>query len=126
VNLTNDGWFSTSDAGRRQHLQLARWRCLETGTPMLRSANTGISAVIDERGRLLAKGVDGTAQDTNIDGVLSYSLQFSTIPTFFARHGDVVRWPVLAGAVGTVTGALFLSLRHRRRDVQGVERDRME
>lgn len=115
ANITNDGWFASSDAGRMQHLQLARWRCLETGTPMARSANTGISAVIDERGRVLARGVEGHTQDTNLDGVLTYTLRLSTLPTFFARHGDLVRWPVLAVAGGTVTGALAVAFAHCRR-----------
>lgn len=50
VNLTNDGWFSTSDAGRAMHLKLARWRALENGVPIVRAANTGISTIIDARG----------------------------------------------------------------------------
>ncbi len=50
VNLTNDGWFATSDAGRAMHLKLARWRALENGVPIVRAANTGISAIIDARG----------------------------------------------------------------------------
>lgn len=53
VNVSNDAWFGDSLAPH-QHLQIARMRALETGRPMLRATNTGISAVIDERGNVVA------------------------------------------------------------------------
>ncbi|RLS46172.1 MAG: apolipoprotein N-acyltransferase [Planctomycetota bacterium] len=54
VNISNDGWFGWFDIGRAQHLQLARFRCIETRTPMVRSANTGLCAAIDSSGRIVA------------------------------------------------------------------------
>lgn len=53
VQLTNDGWFGPFKGGRATHLQIARWRCVELATPMVRAANTGISAAIDASGRML-------------------------------------------------------------------------
>lgn len=50
INLTNDGWFGSFDPARENHLQIARWRCTENRTPMLRAANTGISCAIDAGG----------------------------------------------------------------------------
>lgn len=52
VNVSNDAWFGDSLAPH-QHLQIARMRALETGRPMLRATNTGISAIIDERGNVV-------------------------------------------------------------------------
>ncbi|MFZ9880988.1 MAG: apolipoprotein N-acyltransferase [Phycisphaerales bacterium] len=63
VNISNDGWFSGSTAGRRQHLQVAQLRAAELSTPVVRAANTGISASIDATGRIngsLGAAAEGT------------------------------------------------------------------
>ena len=54
VNVSNDGWFGDSLAPH-QHLEIARVRALETGRPLLRATNTGISAIIDHHGRITAR-----------------------------------------------------------------------
>jgi apolipoprotein N-acyltransferase len=92
VIATNDAWFGTL-SGPYQHLSLARLRAAEFGLPVLRAANTGISAVIDARGRVLAQlplGVHG-----HLDAVLPAALP----PTPYARWGD---WPMLALLLGAI------------------------
>lgn len=53
ISVSNDAWFGDSFAPH-QHLGIARMRALETGRFMVRATNTGISAIIDERGRVIA------------------------------------------------------------------------
>ena len=80
LNVTNDAWFGRS-SGPYQHLAMARMRAVEEGLPLVRSANTGISAVIDPFGRVLAKLDLGDA------GALDASLpEPLERPTFYAKH----------------------------------------
>jgi apolipoprotein N-acyltransferase len=51
VNITNDGWYGRSSAPY-QHLSMAVLRAVENGVPLVRAANTGISAIIDKKGEI--------------------------------------------------------------------------
>jgi apolipoprotein N-acyltransferase len=90
VNITNDSWFGNS-AGPRQHLAAARMRCVEEGLPMVRAANTGISAVIDAHGRVVAR------LGLNQRGVLVAPIPARLGPTPFSRMGLAV--PALLAAL---------------------------
>lgn len=92
INLTNDGWFGLS-TGPYQHLQQARWRAIEQGLPLVRSANTGISAVIDPLGRIVAR------LDLGIEGVVDSSLPAAIAPTVYARSGNLPVIILLAAAL---------------------------
>jgi apolipoprotein N-acyltransferase len=107
LNLTNDGWFGHWDAGRRQHLQLARWRCLELGTPMVRAANTGISALIDPWGRVLRLGVDGSTNPSRADGVLVVDVPRPVGTTVYARVGDAAAVGIAIAAAGMLMASVI-------------------
>jgi apolipoprotein N-acyltransferase len=92
VNLTNDGWFGIS-TGPYQHLQQARLRAVEQGLPVVRAANTGISAVIDPLGRFVAR------LDLGLEGVLDSTLPSAIAPTIYARVGDIPAAIIVAGAL---------------------------
>jgi apolipoprotein N-acyltransferase len=78
VNVTNDSWFGDS-TGPYQHLHQARIRAVEEGLPVMRSANTGISAVIDPYGRILAQlGLGQT-------GVIDHGLPRAIPATFYEK-----------------------------------------
>ena len=83
VNVTNDGWFGVS-SGPYQHFQQARGRAIEEGLPLVRAANTGISAVVDPLGRIVASLPLGT------DGVIDAPLPQPIGAPLYARIGDTV------------------------------------
>ncbi len=83
VNLTNDGWFGIS-SGPYQHFASARMRAIEEGLPVVRVANTGISAVIDAYGRVLGSIPLGGR------GILDSGLPASLNSTPIARSGMLI------------------------------------
>lgn len=85
-NATNDAWFGTS-IGPEQHLASARMRAVEEGLPVVRAANTGISAIIDANGGLVAR------LGTGETGVINAPLPSARPPPLYARFGD---WTLLA------------------------------
>lgn len=104
VNITNDNWFAESNESAIHALN-ARWRCLELQRPMVRSANTGVTCVIDTEGRLTSE-LPRWKQ-----GVLHASVPL--VPgglTFYAAHGDVI--PIAAGIAGLVLAVMLLFIRH--------------
>lgn len=94
ILITNDAWFGPS-AGPKQHLAQARLRAIEQGLPMVRVANTGISAMIDARGRV-------TAQiGMNESNYLDAPLPLARAATIYSEHGD---WPILLVILSTLLG----------------------
>ena len=91
--LTNDAWFS-GPAAADQHAAAAAFRAIEEGRYLLRAANSGISEVIDPRGRVLARLPLGAR------GVLVSRIAATAGLTPYARYGDLVPWAAIA--VGTV------------------------
>jgi apolipoprotein N-acyltransferase len=82
VNVTNDGWFGIS-TGPYQHFQQARVLAIAEGLPLVRAANTGISAVVDPVGRIVGSLPLGS------EGVLDAPLPRAIEPTPYVRFGDV-------------------------------------
>jgi apolipoprotein N-acyltransferase len=83
LNVTNDGWFGVTP-GPYQHFAQARLRAIEQGMPLIRSANTGISAIVDPFGRTLASAPLG------VEAVIDGSLPVSLPPTIFSRHPHAI------------------------------------
>ncbi|MEM7709629.1 MAG: nitrilase-related carbon-nitrogen hydrolase, partial [Pseudomonadota bacterium] len=91
-NATNDAWFGTS-IGPRQHLASARMRAVEEGLPVVRAANTGISAVIDAEGRIRDR------LEMKRTGVIDAALPAPRPATLYARLGDLVLAPLVLMAL---------------------------
>jgi apolipoprotein N-acyltransferase len=107
LNLTNDGWFGIS-TGPYQHFAQARLRAVEQGLPLVRAANTGISAVVDPLGRVVASLPLGT------QGILDSALPQALPPTPYSRIGD-------GGAALLLALALLLVLARRIRQPRSLD-----
>ncbi len=92
VNITNDAWYGRTSAPY-QHLAMASFRAVENGTYLVRAANTGISAVVDARGRI----VERTPLFER--ATLVRDVPVVAADTFYARHGDVFGWACLVIAL---------------------------
>lgn len=83
LNITNDAWFGET-FGPHQHFSQARLRAIELGLPLLRSANTGISGMIDPYGRILASAPVGAER------IIDVSLPKPSTETLYSSHGWVL------------------------------------
>lgn len=83
LNVTNDGWFGQT-TGPYQHFAQARLRAIEEGLPLIRVANTGISAIVDSYGRIIE------SLPLGVEGVIDGGLPAAAPVTFFARRGSIV------------------------------------
>jgi apolipoprotein N-acyltransferase len=101
LNLTNDGWFGNS-TGPYQHFQQSRVRAIEEGLPLVRAANTGISAVVDPFGRIIQ------SLPLNVEGLVDGPLPARISRTVFVQFGDLWTALLLFGS------ALFCGIVRRR------------
>jgi apolipoprotein N-acyltransferase len=108
VNVSNIAWFGDSHA-LPQHLQISRMRTLETGRPMLRSTNTGVTAAIAADATVIAQLPAYTT------GALSVSVQGMDGSTPYARTGN---WPVAVAALLCIAVAWPLRRAGRRRQTR--------
>ncbi|MCY1126359.1 apolipoprotein N-acyltransferase [Frigidibacter sp. RF13] len=95
LQVTNDGWFGAL-AGPYQHLAQARLRAIEQGLPLLRDANTGVTAVIDAKGRVLQ------ALPLDTDGWIDTAVPPAQPVTLYARTGDIPATMLLLGCIGVM------------------------
>ena len=111
VNVTNDGWFGKS-AASEQHLANAMFRCIELRRPMIRSANTGISCIIDSTGNLHDRWAStpggkriiygDTEKNTFVTDSLPELIRIPKNPkqTLYARIGD--SFSIVLGAISLI------------------------
>ncbi len=96
--ITNDGWWGNT-SGKDQHLQYAKLRAIETRRWVARSANTGISAFINQRGDI--------TQQTKwwVPAALKADINLNEELTFYVKHGDYI---ALAGTAGSGLFVIFI------------------
>jgi apolipoprotein N-acyltransferase len=103
VNITNDAWYGRTSAPH-QHMAMAAFRAVENGKYLVRAANTGITAVVDPRGRVL----ESTALFERT--MVVRDVPFVPGLTFYARHGDVLAWSCLLLAAALTALSRFALL----------------
>ena len=108
LQITNDAWFGEW-SGPYQHLAQAQMRAIEQGVPMVRVANTGVSAMIDPYGRIMGEIPLGQA------GYVDLGLPAPLTPTIYAKYGEI---PLLF-----VVFLWFFALCAHRMDVIGLNKD---
>ena len=99
VVLTNDGWYGIS-AGPYQHLVAAQMRAVEEGISVVRSANSGISAVINPYGKITSK--IGLAERGYVDDTVKISMSHDTL---FGQYGNMI--PLLMALILTAFACFF-------------------
>ncbi len=110
--MTNDGWWGDSP-GYRQHLTFSSLRAIETRRDVVRSANTGISCVVDQRG-IVRQGTDWW-----VPTAFAATVRLNEEVTFFVRHGDLIgrsaSWLALALLLATAIRSAQARVRPRPR-----------
>lgn len=109
VNITNDAWFGRSSAPW-QHLSMAVFRAVETRTPLLRAANTGITSIVDQNGHI--KGMSSLFKEAVMVG----EVQAGTADAPYLRIGDL-----FARGCLVLTGMILLVQRWRGRRAAGPQ-----
>ncbi len=112
INLTNDGWFKES-AAQIQHASLAAFRSIETGLPMIRCGNNGLSCWIDPAGKIRATDSGGDPSDVYDQGfrIVEIPKNWEMKPTVYQKVGRF--FPAVCFWAGLLP-SLFLILKSRR------------
>jgi apolipoprotein N-acyltransferase len=99
VNITNDGWYGRTSAPY-QHFAMAKFRAVENERYLVRAANTGITAVVDPCGRVVAR------TELFEKTVLVRDVPLLARSTFYSRHGDLFAWACLGAAVALLAAGV--------------------
>lgn len=106
LTVSNDTWFGRSH-GPWQHMQIARMRALELGRPLLRATNSGVTGIVDEKGRWLAAGEQFTEQ------VVSAEVPLVTGRTWYHQFGNLGAW-LLALSCALITCVSMVKQRKKQ------------
>jgi len=100
VNITNDAWFGDSSAPY-QHLSMTVFRAVENRVPLVRSANTGITAFIDSRGHV--QGMTRLFREATLTG----KVRMGTMLSFYTRFGDLFAFSCCAFSLAVLGIVIF-------------------
>ncbi len=104
--ITNDGWWGNTP-GHLQHLDYAKLRAIETRRWVARSANTGISAIINEIGQIVEQ------QPWDKAAIIKYNIPLNNEITFYVKHGDYIFLMGLAGSLLIILNGIYHKIKKR-------------
>ena len=113
VNITNDDWFQDTKAPFL-HLQSAVFRAVENRRPLVRSANTGVSAFVDSAGRVFSVLSDKNKKNTYIKGFLTQEVYLVNQNTFYTKFGDVFTYLCFGSILGSVVFYFYRKLQKKK------------
>jgi apolipoprotein N-acyltransferase len=102
LNISNDAWFGMT-SGPLQHLNIASYRAIEQGLPIVRATPTGVSAVIDAQGRILP----GASLPMGGFGIIDAVLPSPRPPTPYSELGDAIFLGMLLMSAAAAAGPVF-------------------
>jgi apolipoprotein N-acyltransferase len=108
VTITNDAWFGRTSAPS-QHFSIATFRAVENRVFVARAANTGITGIIDPKGKILKKGEIFTEESMN------GTIRLSSHKTFYTLYGDLFAWICTVIFILILGNALILKRRKKSR-----------
>ena len=109
VNITNDAWFGDSSAPY-QHLSMTVFRAVENRVPLVRSANTGVTAIIDSRGHI--RGMTELFREALLTG----SVRVGSEKSFYTERGDIFAWFSLLTTLAVLVSAALHAKRKGGKD----------
>ncbi len=109
VTITNDAWFGKTSAPY-QHFSMAVFRAVENRVFVARAANTGITGVVDPKGKIVKQGGIFTEE------AMSGTIRFSNQRTFYTLYGDFFAWACTVFSLLLLARASSISLRNRHRE----------
>jgi apolipoprotein N-acyltransferase len=112
LNLSNDGWFRGSSE-HDMHLAVSVFRAVENRVPLARAVNTGISAVVDGNGRVIA------ALPKLQEGILTQTIPLDDRVTFYSTWGDWLGMACLAATLALLPWATFQAIQRRKTTALG-------
>lgn len=107
VNITNDAWFGDSSAPY-QHLSMTVFRAVENRVPLVRSANTGITSLIDSRGHV--QGMTRLFREALLTG----KIRMGNVRTIYTMYGDLFAWLCCTLSLAVIARVTFKAVRQNR------------
>jgi apolipoprotein N-acyltransferase len=109
--ITNDGWWGNTD-GHKQHCLYAKLRSIETRRATARSANTGTSCFINQRGDI------SQATAWSVDAVINADLHVNNTLTFYTKHGDYLARFAFIISAGLLLGLVYKKIINKSKQIK--------